>query len=804
MYYKSLFDCQPNAAFVIDSFYVIKEANSKASKLFGFRTAEMMEGHFLLRLFGVSDSARIKDKLLSVSNDSTAWVEDVCYKDESQNVQHLDLHLASVSDPELDCKYILITVLVHQSDPGNEINKASLLAIINNLDASIVAYNRDGVCTFVNDDFVNRHGKSYEDVVGRRREAWMPYELALNEEAKSSIVLISGVPSYDEIEINNNNEKQSRYVVSRFPIIGKENAIPTGTGEMITDVTRQRVQEEQLSLALNAFRLSRDAIVMTDEQNRIISVNDAFERITGYAKSEVLGQDPRILASHRHDKSYYKRMWESLNLNKYWEGEIWNRRKSGEIYPEWLSISKIVDEVKHATHYIAVFTDITKKKQTEDEIENLAFYDVLTGLANRYLLADRVEKRINSDLRNNSSSALVYFDLDHFKTINDSLGHSVGDKLLQEVAVRMKTLIREKDTLSRLGGDEFVLFMPDIHADDIEARLHSLVSQLNQPYSFEEAEIKISASFGVAVSPEDGNAYDKLIRHADMAMYKAKEDGRNTVCFFNRKLELNAIKKVKIENELRYAIDAEELRLNFQPQLNLGGNSLVGCECLLRWKSRVLGEVSPLEFIPVAEKSGLINTLGRWVIEHAISTTRDLLAIDSTLKVAINISASQLRSDNFLSTLLEICDSYDVPASRVELEVTESMLMQKADSTLKLLSGLAEEGFSMAIDDFGTGYSSLAYLNWMPVSVIKIDREFVKDIHQNAKHRSVCTSIIKLAASLDIKTIAEGVETREQYKILEQEGCDMIQGFHYSKPLSKSRMMAFCKRPYKLAMVDEV
>ena len=428
----------------------------------------------------------------------------------------------------------------------------------------------------------------------------------------------------------------------------------------------------------------------------------------------------------------------------------------------------------------------------------------MTGLANRYLLADRVEKRINSDLRNNSSSALVYFDLDHFKTINDSLGHSVGDKLLQEVAVRMKTLIREKDTLSRLGGDEFVLFMPDIHADDIEARLHSLVSQLNQPYSFEEAEIKISASFGVAVSPEDGNAYDKLIRHADMAMYKAKEDGRNTVCFFNRKLELNAIKKVKIENELRYAIDAEELRLNFQPQLNLGGNSLVGCECLLRWKSRVLGEVSPLEFIPVAEKSGLINTLGRWVIEHAISTTRDLLAIDSTLKVAINISASQLRSDNFLSTLLEICDSYDVPASRVELEVTESMLMQKADSTLKLLSGLAEEGFSMAIDDFGTGYSSLAYLNWMPVSVIKIDREFVKDIHQNAKHRSVCTSIIKLAASLDIKTIAEGVETREQYKILEQEGCDMIQGFHYSKPLSKSRMMAFCKRPYKLAMVDEV
>ncbi|MEW8497854.1 MAG: diguanylate cyclase, partial [Candidatus Thiodiazotropha taylori] len=290
-------------------------------------------------------------------------------------------------------------------------------------------------------------------------------------------------------------------MISRFPIIGKANSFPSGTGELITDVTRQRVQEEQLTLVLNAFRLSRDAILMTDEQNKIISVNDAFERITGYAGSEVLGKDPRLLASNRHDHHFYKRMWQSINQNNHWEGEIWNRRKSGEIYPEWLSISKIVDEIKSNTHYIAVFTDITQKKKTEDEIENLAFYDVLTGLANRYLLADRVEKAVQADMRSGATSALVYFDRDHFKAVNDTMGHSVGDKLLQEVAMRMKRLIREKDTLSRLGGDEFVLFMPDINPNDIEARLHALVSQLNQPYTILDTEVTISASFGVAVSP---------------------------------------------------------------------------------------------------------------------------------------------------------------------------------------------------------------------------------------------------------------------------------------------------------------
>ncbi|RLW70446.1 MAG: hypothetical protein B6D71_06375 [gamma proteobacterium symbiont of Stewartia floridana] len=369
----------------------------------------------------------------------------------------------------------------------------------------------------------------------------------------------------------------------------------------------------------------------------------------------------------------------------------------------------------------------------------------------------------------------------------------MGDKLLQEVAMRMKRLIREKDTLSRLGGDEFVLFMPDINPNDIEARLHALVSQLNQPYTILDTEVTISASFGVAVSPEDGNSYESLLRHADMAMYKAKEDGRNSVCFFNRKLEMKAIKKIKIDNELRYAIDAQELRLNFQPQLLLSDNRIVGCESLLRWKSRVLGEVSPMEFIPVAEKSGLINSLGKWVLQQAVSKTKELLQIDPELKMAVNISASQLRSEGFLSSLLEICGEQGVPANNIELEVTESMLMEKAESTMKLLKSLADHGFHMAIDDFGTGYSSLAYLNWMPVSVIKIDREFVRDIHQNEKHRKVCVSIIRLASSLDIKTVAEGVESGEQLRILQQEGCDMIQGYHYSRPLSGSDMVKFCR-----------
>ncbi|MEW8367942.1 MAG: EAL domain-containing protein [Candidatus Thiodiazotropha taylori] len=793
MHYKSLFENQPSAAVVIDKFSVIKLANKKASDLFGFRTAEMMEGHFLLRLFGVNEMVRLKETLSNLRKNSNVCVEDVSYKDEAAVVHHLDLHLSATYDPNLAYDLVLVTIQVHKSDMEDGVNKNSLLAILNNLDASVVTYNRDGVCTFANDDFLKVNNKKYEEVVGRRRESWMPYDVAVKEEAKSAKVLITGLSSCDEVELSTSLHRESRYVISRFPIIGKVNSFPSGTGELITDVTRQRVQEEQLTLVLNAFRLSRDAILMTNEQNKIISVNDAFERITGYVESEVLGKDPRLLASNRHDHHFYKRMWQSINQNNHWEGEIWNRRKSGEIYPEWLSISKIVDEIKSNTHYIAVFTDITQKKKTEDEIENLAFYDVLTGLANRYLLADRVEKAIHSDLRSGATSSLVYFDLDHFKTVNDTMGHSVGDKLLQEVAMRMKRLIREKDTLSRLGGDEFVLFMPDINPNDIEARLHALVSQLNQPYTILDTEVTISASFGVAVSPDDGSSYENLLRHADMAMYKAKEDGRNSVCFFNRKLEMKAIKKIKIDNELRYAIDAQELRLNFQPQLLLTDNRIVGCESLLRWKSRVLGEVSPMEFIPVAEKSGLINSLGKWVLQQAVSKAKELLQIDPELKMAVNISASQLRSDDFLSSLLEICGEQGVPANSIELEVTESMLMEKAESTMKLLKSLANHGFHMAIDDFGTGYSSLAYLNWMPVSVIKIDREFVRDIHQNEKHRKVCVSIIRLASSLDIKTVAEGVESGEQLRILQQEGCDMIQGYHYSRPLSGSDMVKFCR-----------
>ncbi|MCG7911796.1 MAG: diguanylate cyclase, partial [Candidatus Thiodiazotropha taylori] len=605
MHYKSLFENQPSAAVVIDKFSVIKLANKKASDLFGFRTAEMMEGHFLLRLFGVNETVRLKETLSNLRKNSKVCVEDVSYRDEAGVVHHLDLHLSATYDSNLAYDLVLVTIQVHKSDMEDGVNKNSLLAILNNLDASVVTYNRDGVCTFANDDFLKVNNKKYEEVVGRRRESWMPYDVAVKEEAKSAKVLITGLSSCDEVELSTSLHRESRYVISRFPIISKANSFPSGTGELITDVTRQRVQEEQLTLVLNAFRLSRDAILMTNEQNKIISVNDAFERITGYVESEVLGKDPRLLASNRHDHHFYKRMWQSINQNNHWEGEIWNRRKSGEIYPEWLSISKIVDEIKSNTHYIAVFTDITQKKKTEDEIENLAFYDVLTGLANRYLLADRVEKAIHSDLRSGATSSLVYFDLDHFKTVNDTMGHSVGDKLLQEVAMRMKRLIREKDTLSRLGGDEFVLFMPDINPNDIEARLHALVSQLNQPYTILDTEVTISASFGVAVSPDDGSSYENLLRHADMAMYKAKEDGRNSVCFFNRKLEMKAIKKIKIDNELRYAIDAQELRLNFQPQLLLTDNRIVGCESLLRWKSRVLGEVSPMEFIPVAEKSGL-------------------------------------------------------------------------------------------------------------------------------------------------------------------------------------------------------
>jgi diguanylate cyclase (GGDEF)-like protein len=507
----------------------------------------------------------------------------------------------------------------------------------------------------------------------------------------------------------------------------------------------------------------------------------------------VLFKDPKLLASGRHDALFYKRMWESILQHGGWEGEVWNRRKNGEIYPQQLAISCVRNAQGEISNYVGVFSDIADRKAAEARIESLAYFDELTGLANRKLLSDRVTLALSAARRDGSTGALVYFDLDRFKRINDTLGHEFGDALLKEVASRVSKCVRETDTLCRLGGDEFVLLLAGIGPEDLEQRLNTLLWQVNQPHEAEGKQLSVSASFGVAFYPDDGRDYATLLKHADAAMYTAKEGGRATLRFFNREMAEQIHARGQIELALRRAVENDELTLVYQPQFALPDRSLTGAEALLRWHSPTLGPKSPAEFIPIAEQAGLISEIGRWVTERAFAFAARLQHQGHPAVLAVNLSAQQLHDDELLPMLRAALHASGADSSRIELEITESLLMEEADWALSLLNELKSMGFRLAIDDFGTGYSSLAYLNWMPVDTLKIDGTFVQGAATDGNRAKVCRSIISLARSLDLTTVAEGVETKTQLGLLEQAGCDRVQGYLLGRAMSDDALLAMLR-----------
>ena len=558
--------------------------------------------------------------------------------------------------------------------------------------------------------------------------------------------------------------------------------------------TERQAMDEQLRLAAIVFAQSAEAIMVTDAEHRILMVNRAYSEITGYSPDEVIGRNPRLMASGCHDENYYRSMWEAIHSSGHWQGEMWNRRKNGEIYPEMVSISRVIDADGKLSHYVGIFTDISEHRANEAHIHRLAYYDSLTGLPNRALLAERAGQELSRVERNGETLAMIFLDLDRFKNVNDSLGHRIGDVLLVQVAERLRRSLRDEDTVARLGGDEFILLLPGISADGAAHVAEKMLQTLSSPYLIEQHELTITPSLGIAMYPVDGRGYEELSMCADTAMYRAKQGGRQTYRFFTREMQDRTDRTLQIENALRRAIGLEQLYLVYQPQLTASSDQVVGVEALIRWQHPILGLVSPAEFIPVAEDSGLILPVGEWVLRKAVSQMALWLKEGLPLHVmAVNLSAIQFRQANLPELVSQILEEYDLPPHCLELELTEGVAMDNPLAAIEVMGDLHARGVRMSIDDFGTGYSSLSYLKRFKVYKLKIDQSFVRDIACDPEDEAIVEAIIGLSRSLGLRTIAEGVETQQQLDFLREKGCDEVQGYLFARPMLADELVVFVR-----------
>lgn len=567
-----------------------------------------------------------------------------------------------------------------------------------------------------------------------------------------------------------------------------------GSVWIIEDLTVEKAAREQLQLARKIFEVNSEAIMVTDAENCIVQVNAAFEKITGYEASEVMGRDPKVLGSGRHDAAFFKNMWQALVDRGHWTGEIWDRRKDGSEYPKWVRVDTIRDAGGCISHYVTVFSDISERKANEERIRHLAQHDALTGLPNRFTLAAHLEHALARAERSGEKVGLMFIDLDNFKNINDTLGHHIGDRLLCEVARRISRAVRKSDIVARIGGDEFVVVLESTKVETDEGFVaQKIIDQLADSVTIDGNVLHTTPSIGLAIFPEDGENAEELMKNADVAMYHAKSAGRNNYQFYTEHMNHAAAVRAQMEGRLRAALSGDEFLLHFQPQINLATGRVSGIEALIRWQNPELGLVSPANFIPLAEEVGLIVPISAWVLENACKTAKSWRDQETPFEcISVNISPQEFRQRNFPEMVAAVLQKTGLPAACLELEITESTLMDSADTTVEMLLRLKALGVTLAIDDFGTGYSSLGYLKRFPIDRLKIDRSFVRDLETDSSDAAISTAVIVLAHSLGLQVVAEGVETQGQADFLLQQGCDSVQGYLFSRPVPADEAAAYC------------
>ncbi len=683
----------------------------------------------------------------------------------------------------------LLAAMLHAR--GNHDQRAEALAnsereirrqsqLLDQIHDSVITMDPQGYITGWNSGAERLFGYKASEIVGRN--ILMLYA----DEDESMEGFFNAFLENGSREINVRRRKKSGEVFwasVSLSVSRDDNGTANGLIGYVVDISDQQAAAEKLRLHARIFESAGEAIVVTDATQRIVSVNQAFCGITGYAENEVLGTLPTTM-NLGTDTAGWNEIKNSLDACGHWSGELEPRRKGGDGFPAWVSVSTVVSERGVPRNYCFIFSDITERKAAEEQIYRLAYFDSLTSLPNRSLLYSLLEQALAEAHRRHGHGAILFIDLNRFKHINDSFGHSPADTLLAEVGRRLTGCLRKEDVVSRLGGDEFVVALFDTNRrDDAAIVARKLLAALAEPFFVEKHEVLLSASIGISIFPEDGRDAETLIRNADVAMYRAKQLGNSSYLFYSREMNLRSLERLKMEGNLRHALERGEFTLHFQPQLDLASGRITGAEALLRWEMPGHGPISPAQFIPVAEETGLIIPIGEWVIG---ATCRQLRAwLDAGLepvKIAVNLSPRQF-SQNLPHTILQILNAHGVPPELLEVEITESMLMHNADAVVAMMQEFAAAGIYMSLDDFGTGYSSLSYLKRFPIDTLKIDQSFVRGIPRDADDSAIATAIIGMAKALRLRVIAEGVETPEQQAFLKQSGCDEIQGFLFSKAL---------------------
>ena len=650
----------------------------------------------------------------------------------------------------------------------------------------------------VNDSLLKPTGYTKEEFIKLSYWEITPREYELQE--------LEQIRMLDEIgEFGPNQKEYIRKDGSRYPIELSGAVFTDSNGSravwgVIEDISVRKNAEDNLRIAATAFE-SQEGMMVTDTARVIIRVNKAFAAITGYSAKEAIGNNPSMLASGRHDIVFYDAMWQQVNTTDYWEGEVWNKRKNGDVYPEKLTITAVKNSDGNITNYVGTLTDITLRKQAEQEIKDLAYYDPLTRLPNRRLMIDRIHHAMAASARSGNDGAVFFLDLDHFKTLNDTLGHDMGDVLLQQVAERLTSCVREGDTVARFGGDEFVVLLEGLSTRRIEAAeqteniANKILSSINLPYQLASHQYISSASIGITVFDDHKSEVNELLKQADIALYQAKEDGRNTLRFYDPQMQESIIKRTTLENELTQAVEQQQLQLYYQVQVD-HLQSPIGAEALIRWNHPERGLVSPIDFIPVAEQNGSILIIGQWVIDTACAQLKAWQQDDTTrdLTLSVNVSAKQFHQVDFVSQVMMTVQQYAINPARLKLELTESLLIDDIEDTIAKMKTLTDIGIQFSLDDFGTGYSSLQHLKQLPIYQLKINKSFVDDLVIDSNDQAIVRTIIAMGHSLGLTVTAEGVETKEQLKRLLEEGCTHYQGYLFSRPVPIDEFEALLRK----------
>jgi diguanylate cyclase (GGDEF)-like protein/PAS domain S-box-containing protein len=674
--------------------------------------------------------------------------------------------------------------------------RSQLLDLIENSPSAVTLKDIAGRFVFVNRRFEEIFGVGKDEVVGKCAADILPY-LTRRRWTGGADRTETATEYEESIALNDGTRT---FLTSCFTLPSSD-----CVGCIQTDITERRTLEQRLQLDQKIIENSAEAVVVTDAEALILDVNAAYTAITGYEREEVLGKNPRINKSGHHGKEFYAEMWRQLIENGSWSGEILDRRKNGEIFEKWLTISAIRDSSNVTVNYVGIFNDITEKRNVERKLKNLLFYDPLTKLPNRTLFQERLEQAMLASQNHDIPLALFCIDLDRFKDVNDTLGHKAGDELLVQAAKRIRGGVRKSDMVARLCGDEFTVILSEIKFRESVGHLaRRLIHLLQQPFHISGEEVFINASIGISLYPDDGMETEALIRNADTAMHFAKKREHGSYQHFRSQMNERLMQRLNLEKHLHHALEHGQFALYYQPKYSLAEERIVGAEALIRWLHPEEGVISPAEFIPIAEESGLISKLGEWCLQTACRQAKEWQVQGlGPLRMAVNLSSRQLKGRELLTVLRTVLAETGLAPALLELEITESAVMEDPELAVELLEEIRRSGIRIAIDDFGTGYSSLAYLKKFPVNTLKIDQSFVADLTKDSDDAAIVESIIQMAHNLNLEVVAEGVETEEQLAFFRAKKCHEVQGYYFSKPLPPEQFAALFRRPKQKELQTE-